>query len=116
MSTEFLTNVHLWRELRAAVQGKAVIAAVAYFGTGGATLFPLKRGDVLVVDMSLASARQGATNPSEIKLLMRRGVRVFWRARLHAKCLVAGRRLFAGSVQRILALPVNARRGCSGHD
>ena len=94
----FLSNDNLWHEIRRrAARAKNVRAAVAYFGTGGADLLPLKKGDTLLVDMSLAAVRQGATNPKEIRRLMRRGVRVFTRASLHAKFFLMGRCLIACS-------------------
>ena len=47
MSIAFLTNEALWHELRAAAKGRRrVMAAFAYFATGGAKLLPLKRGDI----------------------------------------------------------------------
>jgi hypothetical protein len=50
-----------------------------------------------VVDMSLHTVRQGATNPSEIKKLIERGVRVFTRPNLHSKVIVIGRHVIATS-------------------
>jgi len=96
--TRFLSNNGLWREIRNHVKAaKRVQAAVAYFGTGGADLLPLRKGDTLVVDMSLGTVRRGETNPSEIRRLIKRGVQVFTRARLHAKFLIAGNTLIASS-------------------
>ena len=97
-TTRFLSNTSLWREIEArARDGKRVQAAVAYFGTGGADLLPLKKGDTLLADMSLGTVSRGETNPREIRRLMRRGVRVFTRASLHAKFLLAGNTLIASS-------------------
>lgn len=96
--TRFLSNNGLWREIGNHVKAaKRVQAAVAYFGTGGADLLPLRKGDTLVVDMSLGTVRRGETNPSEIRRLIKRGVQVFTRARLHAKFLIAGNTLIASS-------------------
>jgi hypothetical protein len=69
----------------------------AYFGTGGADLLPLKKGDRLVVDMSMGAVRQGVTNPREIERLMQRGVQVFTRASLHAKFFLIDEVLIVGS-------------------
>ncbi|MCJ7543600.1 MAG: phospholipase D-like domain-containing protein [Phycisphaerae bacterium] len=96
--TRFLSNMSLWREIGArARDGKRVQAAVAYFGTGGADLLPLKKQDVLLVDMSLGAVSRGETNPKEIRRLMRRGVQVFTRAGLHAKFLLADNTLIVSS-------------------
>jgi len=98
MASRFLFSATLWNELSARVpKAKKVRAAVAYFGTGGATLLPLKKGDSLVVDMSLGRVRAGATDPREIKKLLLRGVNVFTRASLHAKFFVLDRMVLAGS-------------------
>jgi hypothetical protein len=97
-TTRFTYNDDLWREIKGRVtKGKRVRAAVAYVGKGGAKLLPLKKGDSLVVDMSLGAVRQGVTDPREIRKLMGRGVRVFSRGSLHAKFVVVDRVLIAGS-------------------
>ena len=58
----FLSNESLWREIKQRVaKAKRVYAAVAYLGTDGSNLLPLKKGHKLVVDMSLDAVRQGAT-------------------------------------------------------
>lgn len=96
--TRFLVNDALWKELQTGVgRAVAVRAAVAYIGQGGAKLLPLKRNDELVVDMSLPTVRQGATDPKEVRKLIRRGVRVWTRESLHAKFFVIGRAVLAGS-------------------
>ncbi|MBL9080593.1 MAG: hypothetical protein JNK76_02240 [Planctomycetales bacterium] len=87
--TRFLTRREIWEEIDARVpSAKRVMAAVSYLGTGGAELLPLRKGDTLVVDMSLGAVRQGVTNPKEIRKLMKRGVHIFTRASLHAKVVV----------------------------
>lgn len=96
--TRFAYNSDLWQEIKARVAKAArVRAAVAYLGNGGAKLLPLKKGDSLVVDMSLGAVRQGVTDPREIRRLMGRKVRVFSRGSLHAKFVVADKMLIAGS-------------------
>jgi hypothetical protein len=96
--TRFAYNDDLWREIKTRVtKAKRVTAAVAYLGKGGAKLLPLKKGDSLVVDMSLGAVRQGVTDRREIRLLMGRGVRVFSRGSLHAKFILADKTLLAGS-------------------
>lgn len=97
-TTRFVGNDALWREILACVgkPGKKLVA-VAYMGTHGASLLSLQRGDRLVVDMSLATVKQGATNPREVRKLITRGVEVFTRGSLHAKFVIAGKTLIAGS-------------------
>lgn len=98
MSSSFLFNATLWSEIATRVQAaKTVGAAVAYLGSGGAKLLPLRRGDRLVVDMSLRSVRAGSTDPREVRKLLRKGVEVFSRASLHAKFLVIDKVVIAGS-------------------
>jgi hypothetical protein len=97
-TTRFLSNASLWREIGShADSASRVQAAIAYFGTGGADLLPLKKGDTLLVDMSLGAVSGGATNPKEIRRLMKREVQVFSRAGLHAKFMLAGNTLIVSS-------------------
>jgi hypothetical protein len=95
--TRFLANDILWRELLAQVGSGKVCAAIAYFGTKGAELLPLRKGDQLVVDMSLGAVKQGVTDPREIRKLLGRGVKVFTRGSLHAKFIISGKTLIASS-------------------
>jgi len=98
MASRFLFNAALWQELNTRIPtARNVRAAVAYFGTGGASLLPLRAGDSLVVDMSLARVRSGATDPREVKKVLKRGVAVFSRATLHAKFIVIDDVVIAGS-------------------
>jgi phosphatidylserine/phosphatidylglycerophosphate/cardiolipin synthase-like enzyme len=96
--SRFVANRELWSALQDHVtRGKGVRAAVAYFGRNGAKLMPLKRGDTIIVDVSLGAVRQGVTDPRALRTLMRRGVAVFSRASLHAKFVIAGRTLIVSS-------------------
>lgn len=98
MSSSFLFNAALWAELEERVRkAKRVQAAIAYLGTGGSTLLPLREGDRLVVDMSLPRVRAGSTDPREVKKFLQRGVEVFSRTSLHAKFLVIDEVVIAGS-------------------
>lgn len=97
-SSRFVANKELWDALREHVRkAKCARAAIAYFGKNGAKLFPLKAGDIIVADVSLGAVRQGVTNPSELRILMKRGVAIFSRERLHAKFIIADRTLIASS-------------------
>jgi len=96
--SRFLFNDSLWKEVRSRVhRAKTVRAAVAYVSTGASSIIPLRRGHTLLVDMSLPTVRQGATDPREILRLLRRGVEVFSRGSLHAKFFVTDGVVIAGS-------------------
>lgn len=73
------------------------LAAVGYAGQGASALLPLPPRSTLVVDASEAAVKAGQTDPNALLRLIRRGVRVFSKAGLHAKVFVAGRRAFIGS-------------------
>jgi len=47
--------------------------------------------------MSLRAVSQGVTDPKEVRILVRRGVKVFTRSNLHAKLLVMDQTLIVGS-------------------
>jgi hypothetical protein len=94
----FLSNEGLWHALRSHIRGaRRTHAAIAYFGQGAAELIPLRKGDRLVVDMSLPTVKAGATDPREVEKLINRGALVFSRPNLHAKVVVTDRTVFAGS-------------------
>lgn len=98
VTTRFIRDNVLWREILAcACKPDRKLAAVAYMATKSASLLPLQRGDRLVVDMSLDTVKRGSTDPREIRKLMQRGVEVFTRGSLHAKFIIAGKALIAGS-------------------
>jgi PLD-like domain len=97
-STTFLTNEALWQTISDRIKdANRVDAAIAYFGQDGARLLRLRKGHRLVVDMSPAMVKAGATDPSEVEKLIGRGVEVFTRSCLHAKVVVADKVLIAGS-------------------
>ena len=86
----FLTNEALWQTISDRIKtAKRVDVAIAYFGQGGAKLLRLRKGHRLVVDMSPATVKAGATDPRELEILIGRGVEVFTRSNLHAKVVVA---------------------------
>ncbi len=94
----FLVSEDIWQTLPEIIKSaRRVDAAIAYFGHDGAKLLPLKRGDRLVVDMSLATVKAGSTNPYEIEKLIARGVTVFTRRNLHAKIIVVDKTVLVGS-------------------
>jgi hypothetical protein len=71
--------------------------AVAYFGGAGSELLPLRKGSILVVDMSPKAVRSGQTDPNEIIKLLEEGVEIHSVENLHAKVFVLGRRAIIGS-------------------
>ncbi len=96
--SSLLINDDIWRTLPEIIKtSQHVDAAIAYFGHDGARLFPLKRGDCLVVDMSPATVKAGSTDPYEIEKLIKRGVQVFTRRNLHAKIVIADKKVLVGS-------------------
>jgi hypothetical protein len=97
-ATTFLSNETLWQTITAQVKAAAhVDVAVAYFGQGGTKLLPLRKGDRLIVNMSVATVRAGGTDPREIEKLINRGVKAFTRRNLHAKLVVADKSVISGS-------------------
>lgn len=96
--TSFVTNELLWQTVTSRVKSAThVDAAIAYFGRGGSKRIPLKKGDRLVTDMSLATVQSGITDPYEVEKLVQRKVLVFTRRNLHAKVVVADACVVAGS-------------------
>jgi PLD-like domain len=91
-SPKFLGQDELWPTLArlAGICKTPCMVAVPYIGKGAAKLLPLKKGDVLVCALSEANAKSGSICPSEISLLVRRGVRVYVREDLHAKVYLLG--------------------------
>ena len=89
----------VWSELQQAARAskRPAYVAVAYFGQGGARMLPLPRGSRLVVDASEKAVKAGQTSPAELAKLVRRGVRVYSVADLHAKVFVFGRTAYVGS-------------------
>ncbi|RIK32462.1 MAG: hypothetical protein DCC56_01240 [Anaerolineae bacterium] len=94
----FLINQDIWENIPKIIKAsKRSDVVVAYLGTDGSKLLPLKKGDRLVVDMSIATVKSGATNPHEVEKLIKRGVQVFTRRNLHAKIIATDKELLTGS-------------------
>ena len=98
MSASLVSN-NVWSQLTKTARAcrQSSLVAVAYFGQGASRLLPLAPGSILVVDASEASIRAGQTAPSELKLLAKKGVKIYSRPGLHAKVYVLGDKLFIGS-------------------
>lgn len=99
MSTVSLLTKNIWSELTKAVKvGKSKsIVAVAYFGQNGASMLPLTKGSVLVVDASLKALKTGQTCPHELLKLYYKGVHIYSKENLHAKLFILGNNLYCGS-------------------
>ncbi len=80
----------------AAAKGR-VIAAVAYVGSGGPEVLPLKRGDGLICDASTAAVAAGSTSVAALRQYLQAGVEIYSHPGLHAKVVLLPRRLFIGS-------------------
>jgi hypothetical protein len=95
--TKILTS-EIWDRLTAlAKKSKKSHVAVAYINSGSRRLLPLKRGSVLVVDLSARAVKSGSTNPSEVLKFVNAGVEVHTQENLHAKVFVFPRRVVIGS-------------------
>lgn len=94
-SAMFFAGGNLLRKIAKLAHKSRVFAAVAY--VTNSTLFPFRKGDVLVVDMSEEAVRAGNTNPSEIDALRKKGVHLYTRQSLHAKVLVFAQGAVVGS-------------------
>ncbi|MDQ3019816.1 MAG: phospholipase D family protein [Bacteroidota bacterium] len=71
--------------------------AVAYFGTGAATQLTFKKGDTLLVAMTLGNVKVGQVNPFEIEKLYDKGVHIFNLPNLHSKIYLFDKTVIIGS-------------------
>lgn len=97
MANQLLTEETWDRITELAKKAKHAMVAVAYFGQGASQLLPLKKGGVLILDLSLAAVKSGQSCPAEVSKLIRRGVEVHTCSNLHAKVFVLGKRAIIGS-------------------
>lgn len=89
---------NLWPTItRLAKKAKRKHVAVAYLGTGATRLLPLRKDDVLVIDMSTDAVKSGQTNPYEAEKYVKKGVKVYTCSNLHAKIYVFDATLLIGS-------------------
>src|SRR6516162_9259529 len=95
---KFLSD-NLWQRITSLAKKNAhrSFVAVAYFGGAASELLPLRKGSILVVDMSAKAVRSGQTDPKEIIKLLDEGVEVHSVENLHAKVFVLGSRGIIGS-------------------
>jgi PLD-like domain len=96
---EHFVGGRVWATLTNAAKrspGRSYIA-VAYFGRGATRLLPLTRGSYLVIDASDMAVKSGQTCPASLRVLLKKGVRIYSSERLHAKVFVFGKSAFVGS-------------------
>lgn len=107
---QFMPNERLWptvKKLAHRSRGTR-IAVSAYIGSGASKMLPLRRGDVLLCALSLRNCRAGNVYPSELRRLLKKGVKVFAQADLHAKVYlfggtgVVGSANMSGNSERVL--------------
>ncbi len=95
----FLHSENIWKELKtlSRERNRRLSVAVPYISRDGGKLLRLKRGDVLVVDLTLENSRNGSVCPAELAQLQRKGVRVFLAPNLHAKIILCGQKVVVSS-------------------
>jgi len=95
----YLLTAATWAALSAAARSakRPAHIAVAYFGKGASRLLKLQPGSRLVVDASEHAVKSGQTSPEDLLRLVKKGVRVYSVANLHAKVYVLGSKAFIGS-------------------
>jgi len=98
VSARYLSD-NIWSEITKAAKARRgpSFVAVPYFGQAGSRLLPLKKGDRLVVNASMAAVTSGQTYPKGLRSLLNRGVKLYTFASLHAKVYVFGATAFVGS-------------------
>lgn len=95
---KLLTGRNVWVEIsRAARKSGTRHVAVAYLGAASPKLLALKSGDVLVINLSEAAVRGGATNVDAAWAFYRRGVHLCNSEHLHAKVFTFGNTVIVGS-------------------
>lgn len=94
-----LITTSVWKKITTAAMAatKPSFAAVAYFGSKGDKLLPLRSGSKLVVDASLGAVTTGITDPKALRRLHNDGVEVFSMPLLHAKAFAFDSVGFVGS-------------------
>jgi hypothetical protein len=96
---QFLDSKNLWQELKTISRERdcPLYVAVPYLGPGAGKLLHLKRGDVLVVALTVENSRNGSVSPAEIEQLQKKGVDVFLARYIHAKVVLCGRKAVVSS-------------------
>jgi len=104
-----LESDDLWTSLRRLARGTSGrrLVAVPFVGQGGSRLLSLRRGDALLCALTKAHCRSGSVCPAELRILRRRGVKLYQQPNLHAKVFLFGRLAIVGSPN----LSLNSRDG-----
>lgn len=94
---KFLSN-DIWTSIKSlSDKSRRTKVAVAYFGTGAATQLTLKKGDTLLVAMTLGNVKVGQVNPFEVEKLYNKGVHIYNLANLHSKIYLFDKSVIIGS-------------------
>ena len=95
----FLAEQELWSQLQSITKTRKcpIKVAVPYLGKDARKLLHLRRGDAVIVELTLGNSRNGSVCPEEIARLRKKGVDVYVSRDLHAKVLLCGRKAVIGS-------------------
>jgi hypothetical protein len=98
MASLEMAGGQVWPTITKVCQGRGPrMAAIAYLGWQAPQLLPLKKGDVLVVNVSDAALLTHATSPEALRTYVDAGVQVSSVPSLHAKVLVTATKAVIGS-------------------
>lgn len=88
----------IWRKIKQlSTNSKRTKIAVAYLGSGASKLISFKKGDTLILAMSLNNVKMGLINPFEVEEICNRGVQIFNVSNLHAKIYLFDKKILVGS-------------------
>lgn len=94
---KFLSD-DIWSTIKTlAEKSKKTKIAVAYFGNRAANKLKLKRGDTLILAISLRNVKAGQINPYEVEKLYKKGVDIYNVENLHSKIFHFGNKVIVGS-------------------
>lgn len=99
-----LLTPRVWKVITSAAANcnNPAYVAVAYFSEKGDSLLPLPPGSSLVVDASVSTVSTGATCPTALERLRKKGVAIYSAQDLHAKVYVFDKVAFVGSANASL--------------
>jgi hypothetical protein len=87
----------VWQAIdQATKKGGQIVAAIGYLSD--ATALPLKKGDILIANLSEKTIRSGASTAEAAAAIVKSQVQLFSKPGLHAKIVLADGRLFVGSM------------------
>ena len=105
----FLSDAHLWDELRKQSRAtKSLVIVTAFLGSRPDTLLRLPKGALVIADLTEENVRRGSCSARGALRLLRRGVTVLQARALHAKiylfdskAIVSSANLSADSAERL---------------